>query len=138
MKEKLKQSKIVLWWMGLITGIIMFFMIVAQSVLPSISIPYELLIAYPLIFIIFVLIKDIVRRTDGESDIKLGQIFIIMWWGLLMAIIIINFALDCVGITQWRLDISHELFITFLEVIVVYAISEASKKQFFAKQTKIT
>ena len=134
MREKLKHSKTVLWWIGLITGLFLFFTIIIRSVSANVEAQWGLVGMYWVVLIIFITIKEVVRRTDNECDIRLGQTFVIIWWAVLMVMLAVNYILDWINITLWRLMIPEELYATFFGVVISYGISEFFKQRFLGKQ----
>ncbi len=136
LREGLKESRNMLWWVSLISGVIAIFALTLRAIFPHIGAQWWLVAAYSAPLITFVIIKQIVGRNDGEYGSRIGHIFVPMWWAVFMSIIVINFILEVINITSWRLIIPEELFVTFIEVLILYGASEISKHRFSAKNNK--
>ena len=138
-KEKLEESRNLLWWISLISGVITLFALTLRAIYPHIEPQWGLVVVYSAPLIALVIIKESVRWSDwnnGEWGSRIGHIFVPMWWAVFMFILVTNFILEVVNTTSWRLIIPEELFVTFIEVLILYAGSEISKHKFSAKNNK--
>lgn len=129
----LEESRNLLWWLALLAGGALLFMIILESISPC-GIPSELSSTYLVILITFVGVKEIVRWSNGEYTPKLGEMLVIMWWTAFILIELTSYILNWLGIIPGGLTIPNELPLTCIEVVIVYGCSSASKIIFKAKQ----
>ena len=132
-KEKLEESRDMLWWISLISGVITIFALTLRAIYPHIEPQWGLVLVYSAPLIALVIIKESVRWNNGDWGSRIGHIFVPMWWVVFVFILVANFILEVINITSWRLIIPEELFVTFIEVLILYAGSEISKHRFSAK-----
>lgn len=136
MKNRVHESKDVLFWFCLILGMLMMAMLVIKFFLPEAKIPPQLTIAYPILLAVYVAIKESIRWTRRELPAKLGELLVILWWGVLVLMGASEFVLGLVGFNKERFVVPSEILSICIEVLIIFACSEVSKRIHSAKNNK--
>ena len=128
MKNKFQESKDTLYWLCLVFGIIMVLMMLCEFIFPQAKIPFQITVAYPVLLASYVAVKEVIRWTQGEYAPKLGEIFVALWWGVLILMIITRFILGWLDLDKARFMIPGNMLSTCITVLGIYTGSEISKK----------
>ncbi len=132
----IKEGKNALFWFCLALGIVMVAMTTVKFFLPEIKLPDGLRLFYPIILAAYVMVKEVCRWGGEPASSRLGEVLVFLWAGAFVLLSISEFVLGLLGLNQKRFIVPEEMVETCVEVILIYACSEVSKKLFLLKNPK--
>ena len=127
------ESKDALFWFCLALGVVMMLMAVIKFFLPSANIPQQLIFAYPILLATYVAVKEVVRWTSEAHSSHLGEIFVYLWWGTFFILNTAEFLFGLLGLGGGKFRVPGEMLAISIEILVVFACSEISKKIYKSK-----
>lgn len=122
----LTTTKDVLYWLSVLVGLVMIAMQVLQFIKPSVQMPPELASVYPVILAAYVMVKELMRWVNHGYSPRIGEVFVVVWFGTLLALVVAKFALSWFGISN-EYTIPAETIRMAIEVLGIYTASEISK-----------
>ena len=129
-KERLEESRSLLWWTSLLLGAVWLFMLIVVSVFPEKLVCFWFWLVYSISLISFVYVKEGARTKQGEYKQKTGEVFVIMF----LAIYVVMALIDFLEIIPGGLTIPNELPGTCVEVMIIYAYSAKEKIKFLCQE----
>lgn len=134
LKNGTKESKDVLFWFCFALGAVMMLMVAVKFFWPSADIPQQFNIAYPIILGVYVAIKEVVRWTGEERSSRLGERLVYLWWGAFLVLNVMEFIFGLLGLDGGRFVVPDEMMGIIIEVLIIFALSEISKKVHFVRK----
>ena len=134
MRMKLQESKDVFFWLAFISGLTIMGSQIIQFFVPQIVLEPAMLIVYAVTLPSYVLVKEVVRwRGYKQVQERLGEIFVLLWVGLVLTEGLILLAGQLANLTelsqlQLPWEIPQETIGITIEVLIVYSIGAASKQ----------
>ena len=130
MRKRIKKSRDVLWWLALVFGITVLAMMTIEAILPAMATFYLFVVAYGVLFPLYALFKELTRWNKEAWDPKLGEVFVVIWWGVFFILGLIEYLFGAVRVPR-------DMLIICGEAAAVWVGTEISKKKFDSKYPKV-